>query len=291
MTSRTLELPRTLSGATPAAASAGLAVRLAATAIDLVVVGTVVVIGALAAHMVIAVLPAQVADVESWGIVALGGHRADGVLRLFLGNRGRDPREEADGAQGDPAGHSRTDRRRAGPCSGSSGLPRGTSCSSTSSSRSSTGTAGPCTISSPIPSWSRCDDAPTYTDFGRVRARPGRPSRRRARRHLHSHQHERRRRRLAAPGHPRLQRGRRRGHDRLQHPGHRTLPDPAGHHPAAAGRRDDSRRHDAARLCGHSSDRDLELHRRGAPDDGNGREHDPWRLRQRLLLRHPDRVE
>ena len=91
MTSRTLELPRTLSGATPAAASAELAVRLAATAIDLVVVGTVVVIGALAAHMVIAMLPAQVADVESWGIVALGAIVLTGYFVYFWGVEGATP--------------------------------------------------------------------------------------------------------------------------------------------------------------------------------------------------------
>jgi len=91
MTSRTLELPRTLSGATPTAASAGLAVRLAATAIDLVVVGTVAVIGALAAHMVIAMLPAQVADVESWGLLALAAIVLVGYFVYFWGIEGATP--------------------------------------------------------------------------------------------------------------------------------------------------------------------------------------------------------
>ena len=91
MTSRTLERPRTLSGATPAAASAGLAVRLAATAIDLVVVGTVAVIGALAAHMVIAMLPAQVADVESWGLLALAAIVLVGYFVYFWGIEGATP--------------------------------------------------------------------------------------------------------------------------------------------------------------------------------------------------------
>jgi uncharacterized RDD family membrane protein YckC len=91
MTSRTLELPRTLPSETPAAASAGLAVRLAATAIDLVVVGTVAVIGALAAHMVIGMLPAQVADVESWGLVALGVIVLTGYFVYFWGVEGATP--------------------------------------------------------------------------------------------------------------------------------------------------------------------------------------------------------
>ena len=91
MTSRTLELPRTLSGATSAVASAGLAVRLAATVIDLVVVGTVAVIGALAAHMVIAMLPAQVAEVESWGLLALGAIVLTGYFVYFWGIDGATP--------------------------------------------------------------------------------------------------------------------------------------------------------------------------------------------------------
>jgi len=91
MTSRTLELPRTLSGATSAVASAGLAVRLAATVIDLVVVGTVAVIGALAAHMVIAMLPAQVADVESWGLLALAAIVLVGYFVYFWGIEGATP--------------------------------------------------------------------------------------------------------------------------------------------------------------------------------------------------------
>jgi len=91
MTSRTLELPRTLSGATSAVASAGLAVRLAATVIDLVVVGTVAVIGALAAHMVIAMLPAQVAEVESWGLLALGAIVLTGYFVYFWGIEGATP--------------------------------------------------------------------------------------------------------------------------------------------------------------------------------------------------------
>jgi uncharacterized RDD family membrane protein YckC len=74
MASRTLDLPHTLVE-TPSrgAMSAGLAVRLAASAIDLVTVGTVVVVAALAAHLVLAVLPASIsqADTGMWGLAAL----------------------------------------------------------------------------------------------------------------------------------------------------------------------------------------------------------------------------
>jgi len=91
MTSRTLEIPRTLVAESAPAASAGLSIRLAATAIDLVIVGTVVVIGALAAHMVIAVLPAQVAEVESWGILGLGAIVLTGYFVYFWGVEGATP--------------------------------------------------------------------------------------------------------------------------------------------------------------------------------------------------------
>ena len=59
--------------------------------IDLVVVGTVAVIGALAAHMVIAMLPAQVAEVESWGLLALGAIVLTGYFVYFWGIEGATP--------------------------------------------------------------------------------------------------------------------------------------------------------------------------------------------------------
>jgi uncharacterized RDD family membrane protein YckC len=91
MTSRTLEIPRTLVTEPASAASAGLSIRLAATAIDLVIVGTVAVIGALAAHMVIAMLPAQVSEVESWGLLALGVIVLTGYFVYFWGIEGATP--------------------------------------------------------------------------------------------------------------------------------------------------------------------------------------------------------
>ena len=91
MSSRTLELPRTLADAVPAPASAGLAVRLAATAIDLVVVGTVVVVASLAAHLVLSLLPDEVAQAETWGLAALAVIVMTGYFVYFWGVEGTTP--------------------------------------------------------------------------------------------------------------------------------------------------------------------------------------------------------
>ncbi len=92
MSSRTLEIPRTLvSGSAEAPISAGLAIRLAATAIDLVIVGTVVVVAGLAAHLAISVLPAQVAQAETWGLAALALVILTGYFVYFWGIEGATP--------------------------------------------------------------------------------------------------------------------------------------------------------------------------------------------------------
>ena len=104
MSSRTLELPGTLVAGAVAPVSAGLAVRLAATAIDLVIVGTVAVVAGLAAHAVIALLPAAVEQAENWGL-GPSACRPDGVFRLLLGRRRRDSGQEAHGPDADPAGN------------------------------------------------------------------------------------------------------------------------------------------------------------------------------------------
>jgi uncharacterized RDD family membrane protein YckC len=91
MSSRTLELPGTLAAAAQAPASAGLAVRLAATAIDLVVIGTVTVVAGLAAHFVISLLPDQVAQAESWGLAALALVILAGYFVYFWGIEGATP--------------------------------------------------------------------------------------------------------------------------------------------------------------------------------------------------------
>ena len=97
MASRALDLPHSLAEArrvaTAAPASAGLAVRLAASAIDLVIVGTVMVVAALAAHLVLAILPASAAPsgAESWGLAALAVVVATGYFVYFWGIEGATP--------------------------------------------------------------------------------------------------------------------------------------------------------------------------------------------------------
>jgi uncharacterized RDD family membrane protein YckC len=91
MSSRTLELPRNLASAAAAPASAGLALRVAATAIDLVIVGTVCVIAGLAAHMVLSLLPETVAQAESWGLAGLALVVLTGYFVYFWGVEGATP--------------------------------------------------------------------------------------------------------------------------------------------------------------------------------------------------------
>jgi uncharacterized RDD family membrane protein YckC len=91
MSSRTLELPRTIVAGAVAPVSAGLASRLAATAIDVVIVGTVVVVAGLAAHVAIALLPAAVAQAETWGLVALAVIVLAGYFVYFWGVEGATP--------------------------------------------------------------------------------------------------------------------------------------------------------------------------------------------------------
>jgi uncharacterized RDD family membrane protein YckC len=90
MTTRTLELPGTLTAAAPPA-SAPLPIRLAATAIDLVIVGTVTVVAGLAAHMVLAILPASAAAAETWGLLALAVIVGSGYFVYFWGREGATP--------------------------------------------------------------------------------------------------------------------------------------------------------------------------------------------------------
>jgi uncharacterized RDD family membrane protein YckC len=89
MTTRTLELPRTLTAAPPA--SAGLAIRLAATAVDLVIVGMVIVVAGLAAHLAISILPAGVAAGESWGLAALAAVVLSAYFVYYWGVEGATP--------------------------------------------------------------------------------------------------------------------------------------------------------------------------------------------------------
>lgn len=90
MASRTLELPRTLGDHAPPA-SASLPVRLAATAMDLVVVGTVVVAAGLVAHLVLSILPGSLARTENIGLAALAVIIASAYFIYFWGIEGATP--------------------------------------------------------------------------------------------------------------------------------------------------------------------------------------------------------
>ena len=292
MTSRTLELPRTLSARAPAAASAGLAVRLAATAIDLVVVGTVVVIGALAAHMVIAVLPAQVAEVESWGLLALGAIVLTGYFVYFWGVEGATPGKKLMGLRvtrpgtGQPIGPGRALLRLVGITAGQHPL-RGPDRRVPAP-----GPPGAPRYHRGLDRSGGSADAPFLlrsTSLGLGLALCRSASRRGATFTVTNTND-------SGGGSLRqaiLDANTAAGADTIDFNIPGTGPFqilPVSILPPLAGG-DDPRRHDPARLRGHASDRDLHLQRRGAPHDGNGREHDPRRLRQRLLRRHPDRVE
>lgn len=90
MSSRTLELPGSL--AVPhAPASAGLAVRLAATAIDGVIVASVALVAGLVAHMALTILGPRAAGAETWGLVALAAVVVTGYFGYFWGLEGATP--------------------------------------------------------------------------------------------------------------------------------------------------------------------------------------------------------
>ncbi len=90
MTTRILELPGTLADA-GSPASARLGIRLAATAVDAVIVGTVAVVAGLAAHLVIAVLPETVREAETTGMAALAAVIVAGYFVYFWGREGATP--------------------------------------------------------------------------------------------------------------------------------------------------------------------------------------------------------
>jgi uncharacterized RDD family membrane protein YckC len=72
-------------------ASAELPIRLAATAVDLVIVGTAAIIAGLAAHLVIALLPAGAAQAETWGLTALATVVVADYFVYFWGREGATP--------------------------------------------------------------------------------------------------------------------------------------------------------------------------------------------------------
>ncbi len=90
MSSRTLELPGSLAVVHPPA-SAGLAVRLAATAIDGVIVASVALVAGLVAHMALAIFGPRAAEAETWGLVALAAVVVTGYFVYFWGLEGATP--------------------------------------------------------------------------------------------------------------------------------------------------------------------------------------------------------
>ncbi len=90
MTTRTLELHGNLVAA-GAPASARLGPRLAATAVDVVLVGTVAVVAGLAAHLILAVLPEAVRQAEILGMAALAAVIVTGYFVYFWGLEGATP--------------------------------------------------------------------------------------------------------------------------------------------------------------------------------------------------------
>ena len=77
--------------ASHAPASAGLPIRLAATAIDVVLVETATIAAALVAHLVLSILSASVAQYENWGFLALAVIVLTGYFVYFWGVEGATP--------------------------------------------------------------------------------------------------------------------------------------------------------------------------------------------------------
>ena len=90
MTTRTLKLSGPIT-TSHAPASAGLPIRLAATAIDIVIVETATIAAALVAHIVLSILPASVGQYENWGFLALAVIVLAGYFIYFWGLEGATP--------------------------------------------------------------------------------------------------------------------------------------------------------------------------------------------------------
>jgi uncharacterized RDD family membrane protein YckC len=91
MTSGTCELSPAIAAAAPPPASAELSIRLAATAIDAVIVGTTATVAAVAVHLAFTMLPRSVQAAESLGLLILAGVVATGYFVYFWGIEGRTP--------------------------------------------------------------------------------------------------------------------------------------------------------------------------------------------------------
>ncbi len=90
MATRTLKLSGPITAA-HSPVSAGLPIRLAATAIDIVIVETATIAAALVAHLALSILPASVAQYEDWGVLALAVIVFAGYFIYFWGVEGATP--------------------------------------------------------------------------------------------------------------------------------------------------------------------------------------------------------
>lgn len=91
MTTGTYELSPAITAPSGPPASAELGVRLLATAIDAVVIGTTVTIAAIAAHLVFTILPRGVQATEPLGLLILAGVVVFGYFVYFWGVEGTTP--------------------------------------------------------------------------------------------------------------------------------------------------------------------------------------------------------
>jgi uncharacterized RDD family membrane protein YckC len=90
MTSATFALSPGIDAPAPPV-SADLGIRMAATAIDAVIVGTTAIIAGLVAHLVFAILPRSLQEGESLGLLILAGVAVLGYFVYFWGVEGATP--------------------------------------------------------------------------------------------------------------------------------------------------------------------------------------------------------
>jgi uncharacterized RDD family membrane protein YckC len=91
MTTGTYQLSRGIAAPAEPPASAELGIRLIATAIDGVLIGATAIIAAIAAHLVIAILPRSFQAAESLGLMILGSVVVVGYFTYFWGIEGTTP--------------------------------------------------------------------------------------------------------------------------------------------------------------------------------------------------------
>jgi uncharacterized RDD family membrane protein YckC len=91
MTTGTYELSHGIAAPAPPPASAALGIRLLATAIDAVVIGTTATIAAVAAHLIFAILSPSARQAEPLGLLILGAVVVVGYFVYYWGIEGTTP--------------------------------------------------------------------------------------------------------------------------------------------------------------------------------------------------------